>query len=768
MKQVLQNLHNGQTIVAEVPIPTPQAGEVLVHNCTSLVSAGTERMVVEFAGKNLLGKARSRPDLVRQVVDKARREGLLTTLEAAFNRLDQPMPLGYSSSGTINALGEGVRGFTIGQRVACAGGGYAVHAEYVCVPTNLLAPLPATVDCDSAAFTTLGAIALHGFRLAEVQLGERVVVIGLGLLGMLAANIARAAGCHVLGIDLDQKRVDLARKLGLHAFPRSQAVEAAQAFGNGHGSDAVLICADTHSPDPVELAGIVARDRARVIAIGAVGLALPRKIYYAKELTFLNSRSYGPGRYDPLYEEAGLDYPIGYVRWTEGRNLQAIVDLLENGRLNVKPLITHRFPIDQAHQAYQLITGESGEDFLGVLLTYPGTTKDISVIPQSSSLEAPESESTHSGHQVSNPLLALKTAETGITPIFPGQNTVRLGIVGAGNFATAVLLPALKSIQKGSRSKKSGQETSIELVGIASSSGASAQYACQKFGFAYASSEAAQIINDPQINTVAILTRHHLHTPLVLQAISAAKHVFCEKPLALNQDELTQIEQVVSAYSDSPESSSGVTPLLMVGFNRRFAPLARQMHQFLQDRQEAMVMYYRVNAGYIPLNHWVHDPIQGGGRIIGEACHFIDFLTYLVGSPPRSVAAYGLPDAGRYQEDNVVMQFTFPDGSIGTISYLANGDRSFPKERVEVFSSGRVAILDDFRRLELVKDGRHKAITSRLRQDKGHMAEWLAFAQSIQSASPPPIPYRQIFGVMEATFAANRALREHHEIQLTR
>ena len=348
MKQLLQNIRSGETSVVEVPIPTPQAGEVLVCSAASLVSAGTERMLVEFAEKSLLGKARSRPDLVRQMMDKSRREGLLTTVEAAFNRLDQPMPLGYSSAGTIVALGPGVEGYRAGQRVACAGGGYAVHAEYVSVPVNLITPLPDQVDFESAAFTTLGAIAMHGFRLAETQLGERIAVIGLGLLGLLAVGIAHAAGCQVLGIDLDPQRVALAEKMGALAVPRDQAEETALSFSRGRGCDSVLICADTSSSDPVELAGLIARDRARVVAVGAVGLHIPRKIYYEKELTFLNSRSYGPGRYDPAYEEGGKDYPIGYVRWTEGRNMEALVELLAGDRLDVHPLISHRFPISSA------------------------------------------------------------------------------------------------------------------------------------------------------------------------------------------------------------------------------------------------------------------------------------------------------------------------------------------------------------------------------------------------------------------------------------
>lgn len=765
MKQVLQNLKSGETIISKVPAPAPQAGEILVRNHASLVSAGTERMVVEFAEKSLLGKARSRPDLVRQVLDKSRREGLLTTFEAAMNRLDQPMPLGYASAGTIIDLGGDVSGFKIGQRVACAGGGYAVHAEVVSVPKNLVVPLPDSVDFDSAAFTTLGAIALHGFRLAQVQLGENLAIIGLGLLGMLAAGIGRAAGCQILGVDLDEKRVALARQLGFSAVVRDQAVEAVQAFGRGQGADAILICADTPSPDPVELAGIIARDRARVVAVGAVGLSLPRKIYFEKELTFINSRSYGPGRYDPHYEEGGQDYPIGYVRWTEGRNLQAVVDLLASGQLNVRPLITHRFPIDQAQTAYELITGKSGEPFLGVVLTYADQIPEEPLqselalenqggqtiqITDTSDLASPETPGAQSIH----PNRSEKSS---------GVERVTLGVIGAGNFASAVLLPALKSIQKSTGSSSAEKGLPLDLVGIASSSGASAQHACQRFGFNYATSKADQIIHDPQVNTVAILTRHNLHAPLILEALSAGKHVFCEKPLALNETELAQIESSFREIQNN-EKIAQSQPLLMVGFNRRFAPLALQMHQFVEECPEPLAIHYRVNAGYLPLQHWLHDPIQGGGRIIGEGCHFIDFITFLVGSSPTSVSAFGLPDEGRYREDIVVIQLTYSDGSLGTVSYLANGDRSLPKERVEVFCAGRVAILDDFRRLELVKEGKRRVVQSRLRQDKGHAGEWVAFIQRIRAGESPPIPYSHLFGVTRATFAALEALRSQRNI----
>ena len=710
MKQLLQNMKTGRTSVEDVPMPSPLPGMALVKTEASLVSAGTERMLVEFAEKNLLGKARSRPDLVRQVLDKARREGLMPTVQAAFNRLDQPMPLGYSLAGTIVELGDGMDGFTLGQRVACAGANYAVHAEYAIVPRNLITPLPDDVDFESAAFTTLGAIALQGFRLAEPQLGESVAVIGMGLLGLLTGQIAVAAGCKVLGIDINLARIELASSLGLHACLREEAESTAQTFTANRGFDNVIICADASSNDPVELAGAIARDKGRVVATGAVGLTIPRNIYFKKELSFINSRSYGPGRYDPVYEEAGVDYPIGYVRWTEGRNLEAIVELMSAGKLEVSPLISHRFPIEEAVRAYDIITGKRVEPFLGVILTYPGGTIDV----RSKRIEFR-------------------------TPTLPGTPHVALGVLGAGLFANATLLPSIKKVD------------GIELVGIASAGGLHAQHAARKFGFAYATSSDDEIINDPNINTVAILTRHNTHADLVVKALKAGKHVFVEKPLAIDGDQLSSISEQLGTSSS----------MLTVGFNRRFAPLAETLSSRLVDRTEPLYAHYRINAGYIPLDHWTQDPAIGGGRLIGEGCHFIDFITFLVGAPPVSVSTVALPDNGKYREDNLSMTFTFPEGSIGVVDYLANGDKSFPKERVEVFCGGQIAILDDFRRLEMVVNGRRQVVKSP--QDKGWKGEWAALSRAICEGKEAPIPYDQLIGVTRATFAAVKSLRRNGE-----
>jgi predicted dehydrogenase/threonine dehydrogenase-like Zn-dependent dehydrogenase len=709
MKQLIQDLRRGLTQVIEAPVPSPGIGMVLIKTAASVVSVGTERGLVEFAGKSLLGKARSRPDLVRQTLEKVRREGLVTTLDAIVHRLDQPMPLGYSSAGEIVELGQAVEAYRVGDRVACAGGGYAVHAEYAVVPERLVARLPDNVSFEAGAFATLGAIALHGFRLAQADVGAYVAVIGLGVLGRLAAEIAEAAGCLVLGIDVDLGRVDAARQHGLQAVGRDQAEERAAAFTRGQGCDAVLICADTTSSDPVELAAQIARDRAYVVSIGAVGLEIPRRAFYHKELTFLVSRSYGPGRYDRLYEEAGIDYPLGYVRWTEERNLQAVVGLMGQGRVQAERLITHRFPIEGAEEAYEMITDRDGEPFLGVVVSYPDSQR---------------------------PGLRPSRIKLSDAPAHP-QAQARLGVIGAGNFATSVLLPALKGLPQ------------LELVGLATASGMTSAAAGRRFGFQYASSRPEDLLEDEQINTIAVLTRHHLHAEQTIAALAAGKHVFCEKPLAIDEDSL---HQVIDALPQAPG-------ILTVGFNRRFAPLARRLKQVALTLDEPLAVSYRVNAGRLPAEHWLHDPAQGGGRIIGEACHFIDFLVFLIGELPEAIAAQGLPDDRRYKEDNVIISLRFPGGSLGTLAYLSNGDRSFPKERVEVFGGGMVAVLDDFRRLDIVRSGRRRSWRSRLKQDKGHRAIWEAFLKSIATGAPPPIRPDELFAVSRASIAAVEALR---------
>ncbi len=717
MKQLLQNIKTGETEVAEVPVPHPGDGNALIRTSASLVSAGTERMVVEFAQRSLVGKAQSRPDLVKQVLNKARREGLLTTIEAAQNQLDQPLALGYSSAGTILQTGSGLQGFKTGDRVACGGGGHAVHAEFATVPQNLMVHIPDPVSFEEAAFTTVGAVALQGFRLAGVQVGAKVAVIGLGLLGMLATGIAAAAGCQILGIDLDPERVALAKQMGAKsAVTRSEAIEAALALSRGRGMDAVLICADTTSNDPIGLAGEIARDKAKVVAVGAVGLEVPRKQYYEKELELIVSRSYGPGRYDLNYEEKAQDYPLGYVRWTISRNMEAFLDLLAAEKLNVTPLITHRIPIAEGKRAYELLTGE--EPYLGVLLTY-----DEEPLPKENRIP-----------NLDAPTVRVK----------PGD-ILALGVLGAGKYANATFLPVVK------------KQAGIAPVGIVSASGTSAHHAARRFGFGFAASDPESVLQDPAINVIAILTRHNLHTPQILQALSTGKHVYCEKPIAINRDQLEQVRETLQKND---------LPLLMPGFNRRFAPMAVRMKAFIDQPQEPLFAHYRVNASKLPADHWLNDLEVGGGRIIGEACHFIDFLTFLVGAIPTEVISLGLPDNGQYHEDNVVMNFKFPDGSLGVVTYMANGDKSYPKEHLEIFSSGRIATLHDWRKLELVNKGKRKVTRHLMRHNKGHRGAWQAFLSAIQGDKAPPIPYDHMVGVSLASFAAVESLRKGEKVSI--
>jgi len=718
MKQVFQDARSAEITVAEVPSPKLLSGCVLVRTAASLVSAGTERASSEFASKNLLQKARMRPDLVREVVSKISRDGLLATVSAVRSRLDQPAALGYSSAGTVVAVGEGVSDLDPGDRVACAGSGHAVHAELACIPRMLVARIPsAKVSFDEAAFTTVGAVALHGVRNADIKLGEVVAVIGLGLLGQLTVQILKAAGCVVLGMDISKERVDLALRLGADAASTSSSgfQDLCLQQSAGHGADSILITAQTASNDPVNLAGAVARNRAVVVAVGTVAMDIPRRLFYDKELDFRVSRSYGPGRYDAAYEQKGIDYPIGYVRWTETRNMEAFLKLAADRKLDLLSLITHRFPIARAHSAYDLITGRTHESFLGVLITYPDFV-----------VETPSVQLAKQNEAAANPA------------------SIRLGLLGAGNFAVSTLLPAIKRVG------------GVEMMAANAANGSHARHAAEKFGFSSCTTHEQEILDNPSINTVVIATRHHLHAGQVIAALKAGKHVFCEKPLCLNEAELEQIVAVLSDQTGGDgagKSHASASRLLMVGFNRRFAPMAARMKSFLQEVSEPLAIHYRVNAGFLAADHWLNDPQQGGGRILGEVCHFVDFLCFLTNSSPVEVETRSLPNPGRYSNDNIVCSLRFANGSQGTISYLANGDKSFSKERIEVFGGGTVAVLEDFRRLELIRGGKQRVLRSLLRQDKGHAGEWEAFVAAIRTGAQSPIPLREVVTTTLATFA---------------
>jgi predicted dehydrogenase/threonine dehydrogenase-like Zn-dependent dehydrogenase len=721
MKQVLQDARSGEITVAEVPAPQLLPGCLLVRVAASVVSAGTERASLAFSRKSLLQKAQTRPDLVREVINKVRRDGIFSAVQAIRSRLDQPQSPGYSSAGTVVAVGEGVTDIQPGDRVACAGAGFAVHAELACIPRLLAARIPGDADevsFDEAAFATLGAVALHGVRTAEAKLGDVVAVIGLGLLGQLTTQLLKAAGCRVLGMDLNPLRTELARTCGADAV----AVDAAYfrdlcaEKSNGIGVDSVLITAETPSSEPVNLAGAVARDRAIVVAVGTVGIEIERKAYYEKELDFRISRSYGPGRYDTAYEQKGRDYPIGYIRWTETRNMEAFLHLLSEKKVSVAPLITHRFPIDRAQSAYELITGTSGKPFLGVVIQYAEACHEISTLD----------------------VVPISSGGAPAPP--PSTNGISVGLLGAGVFATGTLVPVLKT------------DRDTELVGVCTATGAHAHHAAQKFGFRYCTTDDAQLIHDAGINTLLIATRHHLHAPQVLAGLQEGKHVFCEKPLCLSEQELRSI---IRGYLGAA-STSGLA--LMVGFNRRFAPMITQAKSFLAPIPDPLALHCRINAGYLPPDHWTNDPEQGGGRILGEVCHFVDLLMFLAGSPIVEVEAHGVGNSARYSGDNVLVSLRFANGSEGTISYLASGDRSFSKERLEIFGGGAVAVLEDFRRLEIVRNGRKRIIRSRWHQDKGHRGEWAAFTQSIRDQGPAAIPFDELVCSTLATLRVQQSV----------
>lgn len=712
MKQVIQHFRSGILKVEEVPETICQPGGILVDNVASLISAGTEKMAIDLARRSLAGKARERPDLVRQVLQKLRRDGLASTIQTVRARLDTPLALGYSSAGVVREVGRGVSGFEVGDRVACAGMNYASHAETVFVPQNLAVKMPGAVDFEQAAFVTLGAIALQGVRTAEVRLGEWVAVIGLGLLGQLTIQILKAAGCQVIGIDLDPARIDLARQLGADvAVGRQDDVSAMVARQtNDRGVDAVIITAAAGGNDPVELAAEIARDRAIVTVVGAIGLNIPRKPYYEKELQLRLSRSYGPGRYDRQYEELGFDYPIGYVRWTERRNMEEFLRMVAAGAIDLGQLTTHRFPIDAAESAYRMIT-EGEQNYLGVLLQYASIEKR----PLVRSVRLKEKQTS---------------ASTG---------RVRLGMIGAGNFAKSVLLPRLKA------------RRDCELSAVATATGRNATSTGSRFGFASATTDYHQVLNDPEIDAVIIATRHQSHSQIASEAIRAGKAVLVEKPLAIDLAGLEELQRAV-------EKADG---RILVGYNRRYASLVIEMKKFLTDIGPApLALNYRVNAGKIPPASWIQGD-EGGGRIIGECGHFIDLMQSLTGADPVEVHAIHHPEG----PDTFTCSISFSDGSIGSLSYFANGDRGLAKERLEVFSGARTAILDDFQSLELWRDGRRRRVR-RFAVEKGFDGELAGFIQAVRSGGPMPISWSSLELTTLCTFAIEESLRTGRPVRV--
>ena len=716
MKQIIQSYKNGKITLDEVPVPACKAGGLLVRNVASLISVGTEKLMIEMGRKSLLAKARARPDLVRQAWAKAKKEGFLSVYQEAMNRLDEPIPLGYSAAGVVMEVGAGVSGFRPGDRVAVAGAGFASHAEVVWVPENLVVPIPEGVDFEAAAFVMLGGIALHGVREAALTLGERVVVIGLGLLGLLCVQFLKAQGCRVAGVDLDQRKCDLAKEMGadLALVPGQDDVEAAIAnFTGGLGADAVLIVSASKDNQPLLLAEAVARARGRLVLVGVADLSLTRKAFWEKELSFSVSKAAGPGSLSPSYEVKGFDYPLAYVRWTERRNLETFLDLLAQGRVRMHRLITHRFSIQEALSAYEMILGNK-EPYIGVILSYP--------------------ESEAASAQQTEPVRKVWLKAPAARPESAAPQA--LGLIGGGMFTKNILLPALKQVQN------------LHFGGVATTTGVTAQHIARKFGFAYATTDYRDILKDSGIGSVLITTRHNLHGRLVVEALAAGKHVFVEKPLCLTEAEL---QEIISAYDG--------TRLLMVGFNRRFAPLAQEVNKFLSSRSTPLVMSYRVNAGYLPNDSWVHDPEVGGGRLLGEVCHFIDFLHYLSGSQAVQVRAVALSGTlGQYRrDDNFMLSLTFRDGSVGDIIYTAKGTKSFSRERVEVFGDESVAVIEDFRRGLLVQGGRSRTL-KKLSMDMGYRGEMEFFSQNVQKGLDYGKLFEEYIASSQATLKAALAL----------
>ena len=713
MHQVVQHQKSGVVEVAELPAPALRPGWIVVRTVASLISAGTERSSVEKSKASLLERARKQPDDFRQAVDMAKKEGPLNAFKKIMNKLDSYRSLGYSAAGVV--VESGCDEFAPGDRVACAGAGYAVHAEIISVPKNLAVRIPEGVSFEAASFTTLGAIALQGVRQADPRLGESVVVVGLGLLGQITVALLKANGCRVIGLDIDESQFALAKEFGADQTMRSDRAgeDAVASFTRGIGADAVIITAATSSNEPMESAIRMARQKGRVVVVGAVGMDIPRSPFYQKELDITISCSYGPGRYDPSYEEEGNDYPPGFVRWTEGRNMEAILDLIAAGSLDVEKIITHRFDLPDAPKAYDLVTGETKEPFIGIVLNYPESEGDLK-------------RSVQVG---------------GSTAVAPGR--LRLGFIGAGSFAQGHLLPHLTKLD-------------IDRVIAVTATPANAKSAAEKFGFSHAGTDGMEAATSEETNGLFIATQHDTHGPYVAAGLAAGKQVFVEKPLAINEEELKAIELLGSEGKDR----------LMVGFNRRFSAPFVAIGEQMKSVSEPLVVLYRVNAGHIPTSHWVQRPEQGG-RIIGEACHFVDTISSLTGSSPTRVYASAIGSQNREvrNADSVAITIDYADGSVGTVHYLANGAKGLAKEYCEVFGGGKSAIMTDFREVAFYSGGKRTA--KKYDGSKGHREEVIATIEAMRSGGPMPIAFTSLVETTRVTFAALESLATGKPVDLS-
>ena len=709
MKQILQNVSNGLTEVIDCPAPSVVDGSVRISSKVSLISAGTERMLVDFSKSSLLSKAKQQPERVKQVIEKIGTDGLATTIDAVQSKLNQPIPLGYSNVGVISDLGSGVSGLKIGDRVVSNG----PHADIVVVKKNLVAKIPDNVDDDSASFTVISSIALQGVRLAKPLLGETFVVLGVGLIGLLTVQILRANGCKVLAIDFDKRKLSLAESFGASvslANNFDECLSMANSLSNGNGVDGVIITASTKSNDPIKHAATMCRKRGRVILVGVIGLNLDRSDFYEKEISFQVSCSYGPGRYDSNYEEKGQDYPIGFVRWTEQRNFAAVLDLMSSGSINVQPLITSRFNLVDANMAYEeLLSNDSG---LGILLDYD--FKESSKKQQN---------------------ISIKGLENTVT------DKAVLGFIGAGNYASRVLMPAFRN-------------TGAILHTVVTNSGINSMIHGKRMGFSRGSTDVDSIIKDPNINTSVIVTRHNTHADLVMRSLEAGKNVWVEKPLCIDMKSLQSIEKV---YKNAHENVNEKKPHLMVGFNRRFAPHTIKMKQLIQNIDSPKSFIMTINAGYIPDDHWTQDSSIGGGRIIGEACHFIDLMRFLANSKIKKVHADAMSDKSSKNKDTASINLVFEDGSHGTILYLANGSSKFPKERIEIFVDNKILQLDNFLRLKGFGWPNFKKMNF-FKQNKGHKECANSFIESLKT-NTPAIPSAELFEVARVSLEVNDLLK---------
>ena len=724
MLQVVLNYRNGDLQVVDIPQPALRPQGILVRNVASVVSAGTEKLMMDLAGKSLMGKARARPDLVRQVVNKARVDGVMEAYRAATARLDTPVPLGYSCAGEVIGVGKDVAEFHVGESVACIGASYASHSEVVSVPRNLAVRVPEGVPLEEAAFCGVGAIALHAVRTADPRLGDRVAVVGLGLLGLLAVQLLKASGCSVFGVDLDLRKVALAKDLGCGegATPGEDAVVKAREYSHGTGMDSVLIFASGEGNEAVELAAEMVREGGRLVVPGMVKLDLPRGLFYEKQIKFEVSRSAGPGMFDPQFQQKGVDYPLPYVRWTARRNVEQFVSMVASGAVNLKSIITHRFPIRDAAEAYEMLTGKGAQQ-IGVVLDYgPGDDNGDAL-----------------------DRVQLKASSPGASR---SSDKIGVGLVGAGLFVKTTLSPILKGTP------------SLDLRGIATASGTTAWHAGDKQGFAYCTSDYTKLLADPDVDLVIIATRHNLHAQIAREALEAGKHVFVEKPLATDAD---QLRELVDTYRTAAKSGHR----LMVGFNRRFSPFSTRSRELLERRTGPMLVQIRVNAGAVPAASWVNDPEEGGGRVIGEACHFVDLAQYLTGANPVRVYAesVGAQAGGATNAEDLAITLSFADGSAASIVYTALGDRSFPRERVEVFRGESVCLIDNFKSLQFSHGGRRQKM-KRWNVDRGHRREFKAVFDCIQKGDPPPVPFRDYVYTTLTTFCILDSIRQRAPVDV--